>query len=307
MTRRALFALFVLCCASTASAQQDYTGARAIGMGGAHRAIVTGSEALYLNPAGMSQTRRYAVEGAYLYDFGRETHGANVTIIDSITAAVAAGVGYSYVSGSREIQLPTPTGGFAPARVDRSGSIIQLALGGALSRNAWIGISGRYVDLSYGPRQAVKAVTVDAGLLYRVSPMVMLSAVGYGLTNTGSAEAPVALGLGVALGPPAKFQFALDWVLDFTTGKYLEDAAPPRESSVKSQIRAGFEWLLHTMFALRAGYFHDRVTRLSPDNGLGVGFTVSAPKSRFGMTAAFEQRFNNTSERQLVFALHLFL
>jgi hypothetical protein len=193
--------------------------------------------------------------------------------------------------------------------VDRTGHVAHLAISLPIARNVLFGVGGKYMDLSYGGRTAVNAVTVDAGVYYRASPIVALSLVGYGLTNTGSAESPLAMAVGVAVGPPQTFTFAVDWGIDFTSRKYLEDLAIafPRERAVAHQIRAGLEWLPARFLAVRAGYFHDRVTRVDPDNGLGVGLGFFSAKSRIGFNIAYEQRFNNTDERLLVFALQLFL
>ncbi len=295
--------------APDARAQEDFTGGRSVGMAGAHRAIVTGNDAIYLNPAGMSLSRKYSIEAGYLYNQGRETHDGSVSIVDSVTAAVAAGVAYSYVTGKRNIIAADGT----LQKIDRSGNIAHLALSGSFSKSLSIGIAAKYMDISYGAspvagaHEAVNAVTIDVGVHYRVSPNVTVALTGYGLTNTGSAEAPVAMGLGLALGPSPKFQFAFDWIIDFTSSKYLEDIAAPRERSTKHQIRAGLEWVVADFFALRAGYFHDRATRPMPDNAVAFGLGFFAPKSRFGFSASFEQRFANTDERQIIASVQLFL
>jgi hypothetical protein len=300
--------LALLAAPPRARAQEDYTGSRSRGMGGAHRAIVTGNDAIFLNPAGMSLLRRYSIEPGYLFNAERETHVASISIVDSITASVAAGLSYSYVNGLRTVYVPSLTGDAVPQRVDRTGNIIHLALSVPMGRNLTVGIGGKYMNLSYGGRSAVNAVTVDVGLLYRVSPMVALSLSGYGLTNTGSAEAPLAMAVGFAVGPPTKFQFALDWVIDFTTSKYLEDLPPSqRARATRHEIHSGIEWQVFQGFALRAGYFHDRVTRVSPDNAFTFGLGYFSAKARVGVNAVFEQRFLNTDDRQLLIALNLLL
>jgi hypothetical protein len=276
-------------------------------MGGAHRAIVNGNDAVYLNPAGMSQFKRYSVEGAYSYSQERETNIGNVSIVDAVTSAVAAGLSYSYVNGQRTIQTLTPTGGYAPSKVDRTGNIVHLAASLPVNKNLLVGIEGKYLNLAYGDRTAVNAVTVDAGLLYRVSPNVSLALVGYGLTNTGSAEAPMAMAIGLAAGPSPKFRFALDLVIDFTTARYLEEIAPPRAPGTKVELHTGIEWFVMPEFAIRAGYFHDRATRISPDNAAAFGLGYFSSKSRVGFNVAFEQRFLNTDDRRFLLALNLLL
>lgn len=286
---------------ASAHAQQDFTGARSLGMGGAHRAVVTGNDAVYLNPAGMSLTRKYGIEVGYLADLGRETHVfPALSIVDSVTASVAAGIAYTYVTG--KVRLAG-----VPGKVDRTGHVGHFALSGRLSRQVTLGMGAKYMDVSYGGRTAVNAVTAEVGLHYQVSPHLSLAVAGYGLTNSGSAEAPVAMAVAFAAGPSPKLQFAVDWVIDFTSRRYLESLPAPREGSVEHQVRAGIEALLGQYLGLRAGYFYDRVTRPAPDHGLAAGVGIFAPRSRFGLNVVFEQRFGDTSERQIVAAFQLFL
>jgi hypothetical protein len=289
---------------SGAWAQEEFTGSRSLGMAGAHRAIVTGNDAVYLNPAGMPLTRKYALEGGYLFDPGTDTHIANVSVVDSVTSRLAAGVSYSYVNGRRAIA--SPDGGLV--KVDRTGHLAHLALAAPLGREVTFGLGAKYLDVSYQGRAAANAVTVDAGIHYRFSQMFSAALVGYGLTNSGSAEAPLAMAVGLAFGPSAKLSFALDWVIDFTTRKYLEEIPQAsRQRSVAHEVHLGLEWMPAPYLALRAGYFHDRVTRLDPDNAFTFGIGFFSPKSRFGFNAAYAQRFRNTDERQVIAALQLFL
>src|SRR5262245_38575574 len=121
-----LAATIVAFSGSTAWAQEDYVGARAIGMGTAGRASPIGTEAIYLNPAGMGVFKRYAVDGAFLYNQARETSIGNVSIIDAVTSSVAAGLSYTYVNGTREIQVPSLTGPSTQQHVDRTGNIAHM-------------------------------------------------------------------------------------------------------------------------------------------------------------------------------------
>jgi len=308
-TGSALLSLLAVCAtAPSAHAQEELTGVRSMGMGGANRAIVTGNDAIYLNPAGMSQGKKYSLEGNYQYDIGRETHAPGASIVDSVTSAMAAGVAYGYVSGKKTLRTNALDGSVLSNVVDRSGNIVHLGISMPLGKNTSIGVAGKYMDISYGGRSAINAIGVDAGLLYRVSPMIALAVTGYGLTNTGSAEAPRALGFGVAVGPPATFQLAVDWVVDFTSAQYNESFAPSqRVAGTKHQVFAGMELIFAKSFSLRAGYFHDRATRLEPDNAFTVGFGYFSMKNRLGIQVAFQQRFLNTEERTLVGGFILYI
>src|SRR5947209_3780675 len=97
-----LLARFVLivsliAAAATARAQSDFVGARAMGMGEAQRATASGASGPLINPAGMSLARQYVIEGMYGVKIETVGHHANVSVVDSITARVAAGLFYSFI------------------------------------------------------------------------------------------------------------------------------------------------------------------------------------------------------------------
>ena len=291
-----------------AQAQEELTGVRSMGMGGANRAIVTGNDAVYLNPAGMSLNKKYSLEGSYQYDFGSETHGPGASIVDSVTSPVAAGVAYGYVNGKKTLRTTAIDGTPLTNVVERTGNIVHLAISAPLGRSASVGAAAKYMDISYGGRSAINSIGVDAGLVYKVSPTVSFALTGYGLTNTGSAEQPLAMGVVLALGPPGTFQLAADWVIDFSTAKYNESIAPDkRVSATRHQIFTGFEWTIAKAFTIRAGYFHDRATRLAPDNAVTFGLGYFSLKNRLGFQVAFQQRFLNTDERIIIAGIQLFI
>ena len=77
---------------ATAHAQADFVGARALGMGEAQRATATGAEALILNPAGMSLVKQSVNEAMSGFRVEHLGHHVNVSVVDSITSRVAAGL-----------------------------------------------------------------------------------------------------------------------------------------------------------------------------------------------------------------------
>src|SRR5262245_29753332 len=87
----------IVAVASTARAQADFVGVRALGMGEAQRATATGASGPLLNPAGMSLVRQYVIEGMYGVKVESIGHNANVTVVDSITSRVAAGLFYTFI------------------------------------------------------------------------------------------------------------------------------------------------------------------------------------------------------------------
>src|SRR5256712_2219529 len=63
---------------------------RATAMGGAHAAIATGNDALAVNPAGLSQVRRYHFELDGVYDSRFPAQAVLASLVDSASAAVAS-------------------------------------------------------------------------------------------------------------------------------------------------------------------------------------------------------------------------
>src|SRR6266511_3311214 len=87
----------LLSLARPAQAQEDFVGVRAMGMGEAQRATATGASGPMLNPAGMAVVRQYGI------GIERVGHHANVSVVDSITSRVAAGLFYSYIHESPKL------------------------------------------------------------------------------------------------------------------------------------------------------------------------------------------------------------
>src|SRR5437764_9163364 len=68
---------------------------RATAMGGAHAAIATGNDALAVNPAGLSQQRRYHLEVDGLYDSHFPAQALIVSIADTTSSTVGTGFLFS--------------------------------------------------------------------------------------------------------------------------------------------------------------------------------------------------------------------
>src|SRR5579872_6026413 len=99
--RRIALVVSLLCgAATTARAQNDLVGVRALGAGEAMRAIATGAEGPLLNPAGMSLIKQYVIEAQYGFTVEPLQHAVNVSVVDSVTSRVAAGLFYSFIYGN---------------------------------------------------------------------------------------------------------------------------------------------------------------------------------------------------------------
>lgn len=261
---RFLFAALAAFAALDASAQTapaprvaDFSGPRSMGMGDAHRAVASGNDGIYLNPAGLGQHKRYALEFVYLLNPAAPSNIINFSIVDSDTSPVATGLAYTHWSvGAR--------GG------RKSGSIFNLAFGYPLTDGVFFGWGLKYLNLdSQAAEDSISRVTTDFALMLRFSEMFSVGAVGYNLIKVNDDEAPRMLALAGAFGDDKEFRLAFDWTVDFDT----------RETTTAA-FRAGGEVLVAQAFPVRAGYIKDNVREKSyatfgiglVGEGLGLDF-----------------------------------
>jgi hypothetical protein len=204
--------LFLAFCMPAAA--DDFLGTRPLGMGGAHRAIVTGNDSIVLNPAGMSLFRRYSFEAQYLltpdYDGnGQEEHIFHASVIDNQLAAFATGLAYTRVQRGD----------------NKKGNRYDMAFSLALSQNLMIGTNIKYLNFDRNFKEdATEAVTVDLGLLVRTDFGLNIGVVGYNLTNTADyLEHPISMAAAVMYSPFRTLEIAFDWFINFQRPKDLLD------------------------------------------------------------------------------------
>src|SRR5205807_703736 len=107
--------------ASPARAQSDFVGVRPMGMGEAQRATATGASGPLLNPAGMSLVRQYVIEGMYGIKIETVGHHANISVVDSITARIAAGLFYSFIYETPKLGFNWAGGKIGSEQITRTG------------------------------------------------------------------------------------------------------------------------------------------------------------------------------------------
>jgi hypothetical protein len=233
-----LATLAMLACAPARAADSppvaplpELAGARTLGLSSSV-ATASGNEGIFVNPGALAASRRYSVEmrgvlerrGAV--DVGQLLEGS---VVDGLTSPVAAGVAWAKIfDGVHE------------------GSIIDFALAGSVSSGITAGVTGKYLNL-VGPER-VQAVTVDAGILWRVGEWVSLGAAGYNLVPIANEiVAPRSVSAGVAVGSDRFLQLTAEWSANLDTAQ------------TKNRYAAGVEVLLG-QFPLRGGYVQDELT-----------------------------------------------
>lgn len=279
-------------CASTVWAY-DIQNARPLALGGASRAFCPSNASLYLNPAGIAVARLYHVETLYGYMPTAHSHVAGGSVVDSVTAPVAMGLSFNYVA-------------WDPDGVDRSEYDVRLTAAYYIARFLAIGLSLKYVYANQegrGPLGAtnlfvsngdeqLNTVTVDVGTTLTIGRIFSAAVVGYNLTNTESAHAPLSLGIGLAL-TIRSFVVATDVLLDFTSAEDL-------------MLRAmgGAEYLIADNWPIRLGYRWDQLLGTHAVTG-GFGYVSSS----FGVELSVRQDVSSPDDHlhtALVLAIRYF-
>jgi hypothetical protein len=287
---------------------QDFVGVRALSLGEAYRSIATGNDAIYFNPAGIAELKRYALETHYQLSLVSEQHQLDASVVDSKTSPVAVGIAYTF-DGAQFSKRATFE---HRATLALSYQIFAQLLA--------VGAGFKYVNVSDAiAGNYLNALSADVGVLSRLPGGVSLAAVGYNLIPIRSAVVPLSagfsatwdlgpvsalvLGGGPRMGPVANaggvggvaqgelagplqdLTVSVDWYVDFATFR-----------GPQSRISTGVEYLLLSTVPLRAGYMWDEFDRdhlvsvgagfLSPFFGLDVGYRQSVTRLDRGTFAA---------------------
>jgi hypothetical protein len=281
MRRMVVFALSALSIPAAAQAQlsvqepgpglSDLLGARSFGMGGAFRALGGGTEAVEGNPASLAVFRRYVVEFTGAWDPRNPFGFGSVSVVDSVSGGLAAGIAYHLVSlGSGESHRVAHLNTAA----------FCLPLGEVLQ----VGLSARHVVMS-GARQA-NAITGDAGLLLRLGA-VMATVSGHNLVDIGNPEFPRTFAGALGLITP-QFTLAADVLGDFTGER-------PAYS-----FSGGAEWVLGGVVPLRAGFTRDLIHGGS-FVGAGLGLNIEGG----GLDLGYRHELGGSYSRLLALTLRI--
>ncbi|HEY4223722.1 MAG TPA: hypothetical protein VGO62_20335, partial [Myxococcota bacterium] len=284
-----------LFCSAEARAQ-DFVGTRALSLSEAYRATATGNDAIYFNPAGIDVIPRYAVELNYQLDLKAQEHTVDISVVDSKTSPMAAGISYTFDDqlAARQAIQHKATLALAYPVFDR-----LLSVGAGLKYvNVSDAILGNYLN----------ALSADVGFLSRLPGGISVAGVGYNLIPIQSQRAPLSAGFGANLdlgplsavffgggpslgprqnaagmpinstlgdlvGPLSGLTIEGDWNIDFVT-----------LYGPKSRISGGLEYLAFDSVPLRAGYLWDEATQ-DQKVSVGAGFIVPY----FGLDVAYQQ------------------
>jgi hypothetical protein len=249
----------------------DLMRARNYAMGGAYRAVALGGEAITGSPAALALRRRYDFELSGAFDSQTKFGYASAAVIDSQTTDLAAGASYHFVSLGRGDQ-------------QRSVNLVALAFAAGISENVFIGGGVKY--LMESGAVSANAVTVDAGLLVRLSEGLIATITGQNLVDISNKDLSRYYALGLAYVTGA-ITVAADARADFTG------------PSTRFAYHTGLEYILSGAFPLRAGYMHDNIIGTEYISG-GVGFAGKGG----GIDLAYRHELGGNNSRLFALALH---
>lgn len=284
---RKLFTTLMILAIAPSAWAWDFIGTRPLGMGGAHRAIVTGNDSIFLNPAGMSLFKRYAFEVQYLVrpewvaDGSGAEHIFNASVVDNQLAPFATGLAYTRIERGDS----------------KKGNRYDLAFSYDLTQNLMIGTTVKYLNFdSNGKKNAIDAVTVDVGLLMRFDFGLHLGVVGYNLTNTADyLEHPVSMAAAVMYSPFRALEISFDWFINFQ--KPADPLEPVGEKQTAYSYHFGVEYLLFGQLLVRAGYMIDQANAYNDDEQfwtVGAGYVSTTIAIDFGYQGSVFHTWNNT-------------
>lgn len=308
----------IVAVATPARAQNDFVGTRAMGMGEAQRATATGASGPLMNPAGMSLVRQYVIEGMYGLKIETLGHHANVSVVDSITARVAAGLFYSFIYEQPRIGFNWAGGKVESEQITRTGHAAGLSLSIPLGDHFILGATAKYLHMDttaplpmgtvpdHLTLDSVNGVTFDVGMIVKLGDRFNIGLVGYNLWDHGSRESPLSLGIGLAYVPVPTLSINFDTVINFTGYQDYEVDMMTGKVSLNQKTTArlgpGIEWVVSNKVPLRAGVVYDSglpATYLT----FGIGYLSTA----FGVDLSYRAKVQGGIENFLMLGLRIFI
>lgn len=271
---------------------------RSAAMGGALRAMGSGTDGIFLNPAALPEARVYHIQALAQVtpETGRQVYGG--TIVDSVTSRMAGG--FSFVGGFMD-----------PKGLDRSFLDMRLDLAFPISDRFIIGVAGRYLKLTQsgvgpfglspfsgglidttstdrppGRTAMVNALTVDAGIVVRPTDSFFISAVGQNLTYPKNGLLPTTVGGGLGYGNGV-FAVEADGIADLNSW-----------SKPTARVGAGAEYVAAGIVPIRAGYRFDQGAKL---HTLSIGTGYVGPI--FSIEAAVKRTLASPGATAMVFSI----
>jgi hypothetical protein len=239
----AALAVCALLISVPASAMDDFTGTRALGMGDAVRGFAIGDSGPMLNPSGMSLIKNFqALEGTYGFSRRLSGHTLHASMVDNTSGfGIAGGLYYTYRASE-------------PGGVTGHGHEGGLALSLPIAGRAAIGGTVKYFNLSGddAPGGHTGGVTFDVGATINILPILSVGVVGNNLRDLDNSNATQGVGYGIAVVP----------ITDLVIGVYgMTRLTPDNHTGRKGTgFMGGADLTLAGKYGIRAGGGYDPAT-----------------------------------------------
>lgn len=270
--RRALLLVGALALyAAEARAQADFLGPRTIGMGEAIRGEATGGAAPLLNPAAMSLMKQYVIDAHYGFRVEDRGHNLFVSVVDSVTSRVAAGLFYGFVHANPQFGFNWAGGEVGSARATRQGHAAGLSLSLALGK-FMLGASVKYLNFkttsplpkgtvpSKLTQDSVNGVTFDFALMAHLGDRFNMAIIAQNLWDHHSPETPTTLGIGLTVMPIPALSINFDVATNFTGHqiyKLDENDVGKTKTVITARLGPGIEYLIAQKVPIRLGAIYD--------------------------------------------------
>jgi hypothetical protein len=209
---------------------------RTVAMGDAQAAIASSNDAILVNPAGISQTRRYHFEIDGLYDGPYPAQDVFVSVVDSSSGPVGSGMAFSrFGSGQPEGRGEGWSFGFGYS--------------GAVGQGLWVGGQTKFLRYRDPDAGLTAKWAQDVGILSRRGGFSW-GAVVQNISTEKLPLFPLTAAAGLAWGADTDWHLAFDYKAD------LSDS-----NNIKHKAALGAEVLLSEGMALRGGATWDATAR----------------------------------------------
>ncbi len=287
--------------APPAAATLDLQGTRSVGMGGGLRASAAGESAVLVNPAGLFLTKSYVINALYQFRVSDSAHLVNVSVVDSMTTMLAAGLFYSYshAEPSRHI---AQGGGLTAFHLEETLQTHEagLALAYNISDFLLIGLNIRYVNIEVEQptgtpeawvRDTTHTASMDIGGILRPWQGLHIAVVGHNLIPIEGTQFPMQLGMGLAYQFGSYLLAEFDTVLDFST-----------DETLAASFHGGAEIFIKNTVAIRGGAAYDMFQEATyVTAGLGV------VTRKVGLDFGLRQMVDAGAETLVAFSIRLFM
>lgn len=275
--------LWWMCCSDVVVANHAGIGVRGESLGGAYRAVASGNDIIYYNPAGLLRNRHIGADADYLMATESRLHALSVSVVDSQTTSWGIGIGYNAGITAKSETSTTHLGYLAlamPLGTD------QLSLGA--------GLYYRY-DNTQQEFDYRHFFNMDLGLSLDLGAGFRFAVVADHLLRGKGAEK--SLGISVAS------SFALGDILEaipLTTSFDWTMADVRSDGDLNHVLGLGFQYFAWNIVPLRFGYKSEMKDQTHIFN-LGTGIVTES----FAIDALYQQNLTIGKFRQFGIALRV--